>query len=427
MLNNEKKGFFCELKPQSAASNIPADLKLVNNYYFELLSERKFKVRGYNSNGLMKEGHAELVEYEDDGAPDIQGGFIEGGKEISFKIEPLNLFDSDVFFGSGVWIEYGANKSIRQKYNIKIWDAFFVGQDFSFLNNLFEKNKELASKIDEFEAGFKKQELSLEKLIKSTEEARVNIENYNAHSDELAESLAETKSLLKEAKFIEKDLNSFKTRIEAINEENVSLKNKYGDLIGKSEALAQSARNIQAKADDILGSAVTVQLAKSFKERKEAAATQRDKYDNTFYISLGIGAFVAFVIFFSSNNELDSFWDYVQFFATRLPLLVIPLWLGIFASKKSSYLTRLEEFYAQKQTLAESYEGYKSRLSEIGDDASEDLLELMRINLLSISRDSKSVIDGAAKEKHGPIEELLALRKKRESSKDKAPTEETGS
>ena len=133
---------------------------------------------------------------------------------------------------------------------------------------------------------------------------------------------------------------------------------------------------------------------------------------------------VAIVLFNSAGIDQKSLLSYLHFFLTRLPMLVIPLWLGIFASKKSSLLTRLEEFYAQKQTLAESYEGYKNRMNEIGEEASEELIELMKINLFSLGRDSKTVIDGAVDEKHGPMEQMMFWRDRRKSKLSNVPDEE---
>ncbi|UYF99353.1 hypothetical protein [Halomonas sp. GD1P12] len=415
MSYEESSGFFCELKPITVANNIASDLKLVNNYYFKVVGHHKFKVMGYNANGLMKEGEAELVKDDEFDQDDIQGSFIENNKEIKFKIEPLNLFKESVFFGSGVWIEYGENNNPRQKYNIRIWDASFYNQDPSFLNQLFGVNKELESRIHYFNESFKKQEVGLTKLSKQIEDAYSNMQSYNEHSDSLAESLAEAKNLLKNVNNIHNNLEKNRAYLDILIGDNEKLTYDAKSILEKAAAVTSASESVQKKADEVLGSAVTVQLAKSFKERKEAAAALRVTYDIIFYASLGVGLIIALSLFAWSDFEPNDFWSYVHFFLTRLTLFGVPLWLGVFASKKSSLLTRLEEFYAQKQTLAESYEGYKSRLLEIGDEVSEDLKELMRINLLSISRDSQMVIDGAAKEKHSPIEQLLLWRKNKES------------
>ncbi|TNH19991.1 hypothetical protein [Halomonas sp. BL6] len=426
MSKQEKKGFFCELKPVTVGNNIPAELRAIVNFYFEKDGENSFKVRGYSDTGLMKEGQAELVYDNESERPEIKGSFLESSNEILFKIEPLNIFDTDVFFGSGVWTESLSDGSARQKYNIKIWDAGFENQRLEFLSLLFKKNKELSNGLDQSSEDIQRQENQLKKLKDSLAEAEQNVGLINQHSNTLAEVLAETKTNFKELEGIKKEASEAKNELNSYLATNTRTQKTTDDLLNKSRSILDASHTTQQEADKILGSAVTVQLAKSFKERKEAASAQRHKYDKVFYVGLTLALIVSAIVFTNYDVDSDSFLSYFQYFLTRLPLVVVPVWLAVFASKKSALLIRLEEFYAQKQTLAESYEGYKSRLSELGDDASEDLLDLMRINLLSISRDSTCVIDSASKEKHSPMEELVDLIKRRGRNKNSQPNESTG-
>lgn len=417
--------FFCELKPTLVAQQY--SVKSPCFFYLRDTRDGGFDIYGLNDVGQQKTGRLEIFSNEMGEVSALSGSFTEDGKEISVSFK-YDLFDTDVVLGSGEWIET-VSGSTRQKYKAKIRAVHYVQHGDKFVEALISKYTSLDLERKELEKQLSNLTSSQKVSEERNEELAAAIKNYEVDLEKLSTSLAEAEvlnstltTLVNEAKGLGKNLRQ-------IEESNIKLIQNLQITSAASEKTKEQAVAAKEKADDALSSAITVSIARSFKERKREAVRQRWIYDGLFVLSLIFGIIATYSVFDMIVPAGEGIVANLESLVSKLPFLIFFIWLGVFASKKSSSASRIEEFYAQKQALAESYEGYKGEILNNGK-GSRELAQLMAINLLSINKDSGAIFDGVNSEKHSPLHELLSdtlnkafsYRRDKQSTPDKNDT-----
>ncbi|MFI8749062.1 hypothetical protein ACIGG6_03500 [Vreelandella lionensis] len=400
MFVNQLDSFFCELKPTLVGQQYP--VKSQCSFFFKLKSEGGFQINGFSSTGLEKSGELEQVdESVDERTLHLSGSFVESGRtiEVSFK---ASFLDIDVVFGAGTWEERVGN-NIRQKYSVIIRGSEFLAGDKGFVDNLFESYNKLEEKYIDLKDKVDDVEGEVDDLESKAEEYSTSTQEFLDQEKELALALEKSEELSEQLSNGLKEMNQLTAKIEDLSKRQDVELNKSASLTEKASSIIQKSDEVKSRADRALSSSITVSLAKTFKDRKKEAVNQRWVYDFVFVVSIGIGILMTYNMLGQIlPSEEEAAYNF-EALIIRMPFLMFFVWLGLFASKKSSHASRLEEFYAQKQTLAESYEGYKGEISRMNDNTAE-LEKLMAINLISISQDSSEVFDGVRKEKHLPME-----------------------
>lgn len=396
-----KERFLCELKP-----NLMAQQYLVKepcSFYFKEIEGGRYEVFGLSSSGKQKNG---IFSISNDDAleRELYGSFTEDGVEIevSFKVF---FFEEGVLFGFGEWLETEGSKT-RQKYSVQVRDVNFYDASSSFIDKVLSDSRSLQDELRELQEKLELAEGKVEELDSKQYDIETSVDDFLEKKDSLDEAVSEAETLSVKNEALLESLEEKKKASEVLKKELDDLRDSLLDVHSVSKVIKEAALEAKDKADDALSCAITVSIARSFKERKKEAARQRMGYDVLFVISLCLGILATYNIYGLLVPNGDSVVANFETLLSRLPFLVFFVWLGVFSSKKSSSASRIEEFYAQKQALAESYEGYKSEISDLGKGAKE-LSQLMAINLLSISKDSACIFDGVEKEKHSPIQVAL--------------------
>jgi hypothetical protein len=405
--------FFCELRHtlgQAAHSS-----KETCYFVFEFEGGSQYKVSGVSTSGKLKAGTA-LFNSLDIKDPDasgyrnfIEGEFFENDIEIHFEFE-YDVVSDESYLGGGVWSEYDSNRKLRQKYTVVLKGEsapLESGKFFaSFLKEreALEKNyKSLLESSNALSSRFEEQSYKLSEDEKSIASHQASLQKFSDVTTRAEKITSEASTLLHE-------LTNEKNQASSARENFEKELSKIASINSDSEAALTTAETTLAKANAVLGRSVSAGLAQAFVNRKGEASSLRQVYDIAFLLSM-IAAIVFALVFFADYFSSDLTTDQsVAKLITHFPILALFVWLGVFVSKKSAAMSRLEEFYAQKQALAESFEGYREEIEKLPSDerGKEDLVRLMTINLMSISRDSSEVLDKVASEKHHPLHEMFS-------------------
>lgn len=174
------------------------------------------------------------------------------------------------------------------------------------------------------------------------------------------------------------------------------------DLAKYKELQSKKYDALFAKIESLLPGATSAGLASAFLTRKEVFAKPNQLWTATFITAL-LGMFAYSVATFQTITTLEG--ALVQIL-NHLPLYIPVVWLAIYASKRKSENKRLEEEYAHRESLANSFIGYKEQIEQLNKDDTEALKEFLNNILNEISKNPSETLDG----KHGdstPLKEVL--------------------
>jgi soluble cytochrome b562 len=265
---------------------------------------------------------------------------------------------------------------------------------------------DLEAKKDEVDA-FYVETISGTTTVEST---KTKIENAHTEIEELLDAANEalTKS--------EKELAQFKTFYQEVFGEidDITKKREGGhrkeliasikDLAKYKELQSKKYDALFAKIESLLPGATSAGLASAFLTRKEVFAKPNQLWTATFITAL-LGMFAYSIATFQTITTLEG--ALVQIL-NHLPLYIPVVWLAIYASKRKSENKRLEEEYAHRESLANSFIGYKEQVEQLNKDDTEALKEFLNNILNEISKNPSETLDG----QHGdstPLKELITL------------------
>lgn len=176
------------------------------------------------------------------------------------------------------------------------------------------------------------------------------------------------------------------------------------DLAKYKELQSKKYDALFAKIESLLPSATSAGLASAFLTRKEVFAQPNKVWTITFIAAL-LSMLIYSAVTFESATTLEG--SLIQLL-NHLPLYIPVVWLAIYASKRKSENKRLEEEYAHRESLANSFVGYKEQIEQLNKDDTEALKEFLNNILNEISKNPSETLDG----KHGdgtPLKELIAI------------------
>ena len=176
------------------------------------------------------------------------------------------------------------------------------------------------------------------------------------------------------------------------------------DLAKYKELQSKKYDALFAKIESLLPGATSAGLASAFLTRKKVFAQPNKIWTATFIATL-IGMFAYSAITFQSITSLEG--ALIQLL-NHLPLYIPVVWLAIYSSKRKSENKRLEEEYAHRESLANSFIGYKEQIEQLNKDDTEALKEFLKNIVSEISKNPSDTLDG----KHGdstPIKELIGM------------------
>ena len=154
--------------------------------------------------------------------------------------------------------------------------------------------------------------------------------------------------------------------------------------------------------DSILAGATNVELAKGFEIQKNNARTSKWIWSSGFILSISSMACLGYWFYASSADSgplaklilesatiatktpsigiLTFLW--LASFLQKLVIYVPLLWFALKCSRNQSQSARFEAEYAHKESIAITYNGHKSQLSEFSDEDAEKLKAALAANLI---------------------------------------------
>jgi len=238
--------------------------------------------------------------------------------------------------------------------------------------------------------------LELSKKIEEYEKYYVNVFGELDEEDEVRKGGLKEEIEKRMQALMEFDKNQQKVFV-------ATLKQKVKGLEGYEKAQIKRHDNLFEQIESLLPGATSAGLAKAYYDERDKFRNPIKYWNGIFIASLaGISLVSAFAL--KSPNTLIELGKNI---AHSLPLTGPLIWLAIYANKRRSESQRLEQEYAHKETLANSYSGYKQQIESLNKEDQALLVKLLDSAIEAASYNASLTLDG----KHGdntPIEEVFA-------------------
>jgi predicted nucleic acid-binding Zn-ribbon protein len=209
--------------------------------------------------------------------------------------------------------------------------------------------------------------------------------------------------------------NSFDRQLENRNNDFEQGKEKQEKLFANFEAKRQAADSLLEQIEGLLPGATSAGLATAYNNRRVKAENSAKLYSGTFFIGIVVLAVSAAATVTQTLSLWPFAWEFIRVESAKeyldkilfkLPLVIPVLWATLTVSKRRSEMQRLAEEYAHKEALAQSYEGFKQQIVELGKDDDALLRSLLEVVLTAISINAAKTLEG----KHGekmPVQEVI--------------------
>lgn len=297
------------------------------------------------------------------------------------------------------------------------------------IRNLHKENEALrqavaaaSHQVSAAEAQANKAKEAAEEAIRTKDEGakdRKTIGEYLADATEKKTAIetahTEATSLESEVEEYREKFKSFDRQLENRNNDFVRGKEKQEKLFTHFEEKRQSADSLLEQIEGLLPGATSAGLATAYNNRRVKAENSAKFYSWTFFggiVALAVSAAATvtqtlslwpFVWEFIRIENAKEYFDKILF---KLPLVIPILWATLTVSKRRSEMQRLAEEYAHKEALAQSYEGFKQQIVELGKDDDALLRNLLEVVLKAISINAAKTLEGNHGEKM-PVQEVI--------------------
>ncbi len=280
------------------------------------------------------------------------------------------------------------------------------------IDDFLKKYEEIAS-VHEIIFTGDSENYSLEKTIKDAVSA--------AQADS-----KKIKSLLQQESVAIDELSSFHVKIFGVENEDGEKVDGLQAELAKGMARLIDFENQQKiryealnnKIESLLPGATSAGLASSCEKMKSSFDAPVKTANKIFYGAIAALVFLAVIfaidgISFAKGIELVKFgkWqDVVGGLALKAPFFAPFIWLAYYASSRRSEFQRLQQEYAHKEVIANSYESYKRQVEALGVSGSDLLKQLLEKAIDAISYNASETLDKKHGDKmpmHTAIEKLV--------------------
>lgn len=203
----------------------------------------------------------------------------------------------------------------------------------------------------------------------------------------------------------ETQTNGLKAQIE----EREAQLNKMSDSFNKRFS------SLFEQIEGLLPGATSAGLATAYNSRRMKAEKSAQNYSLAFFsgvVILSVSARATVTQTFSlwpfhlEFIKIENAKEYIDKLLFKLPIVIPVLWATLTVSKRRSEMQRLAEEYAHKEALAQSYEGFKKQIDELGKKDDTFVQKLLEEILKAISLNAAKTLDG----KHGekmPVQDII--------------------
>ena len=283
---------------------------------------------------------------------------------------------------------------LLEYYNHTLNDAEFDNTTKDQIEKSKEKVEEARTEIEKHLKETKDELLELSKKIEEYEKYYVNV------FGELNESNTRVGG-------IKDEINK---RINALDEFEVKQQKNHKKIIDDRVSSINTYEKEQhalhkklfEKIEKLLPSATSAGLAKAYHDERVKFEKPIKNWNRLFLVALLSISFVSI----ATLHDLKTFEDLGKGIMHTLPISGPLIWLAIYASKRRSESQRLEQEYAHKEALANSYSSYKQQIEGLNQEDQELLVKLIETAIEAVAYNASTTLDG----KHGdntPIEEIL--------------------
>lgn len=229
---------------------------------------------------------------------------------------------------------------------------------------------------------------------------KVKIEILNAQIDKFEEKYAfiisDEKSISNEVENLHKDFKTKQTELDKFYKKIFGDEEKeINSLKDELELRLSQLKETEIEARKVINLSSDAGLGGGFFQKAKEAK-------NNKYVSLGIFIFVLIIMgcFNFKTIDFNNLKDINLVSITVRFMINAPfIWIATVANLNLNKYARLEQEYSHKESLAKSFERYKTEIEKLNDTetikSKELLVELMRLNLEAFKINPSSTMDGA--------------------------------
>ncbi|PUE65442.1 hypothetical protein [Arcobacter caeni] len=229
---------------------------------------------------------------------------------------------------------------------------------------------------------------------------KVKIEILNAQIDKFEEKYAfiisDEKSISNEVENLHKDFKTKQTELDKFYKKIFGDEEKeINSLKDELELRLSQLKETEIEARKVINLSSDAGLGGGFFQKAKEAK-------NNKYVSLGIFIFVLIIMgcFNFQTIDFNNLKDINLVSITVRFMINAPfIWIATVANLNLNKYARLEQEYSHKESLAKSFERYKTEIEKLNDTetikSKELLVELMRLNLEAFKINPSSTMDGA--------------------------------
>lgn len=233
---------------------------------------------------------------------------------------------------------------------------------------------------------------------KTAEKVKIDIlnEHINKFEEKYASIISNESSISKEVENLHKDFKTKQIELDIFYEKIFGDEEKEIDSLKKELDLRlKQLEETEIEARKVINLSSDAGLGGGFYQKAKEAKTNK-------YVSLGVfvlilitmGYFNFKTIDFNNLKDIDLISITVRFMINA-PFI----WIATVANLNLNKYARLEQEYSHKESLAKSFERYKTEIEKLNDTetikSKELLVELMTLNLEAFKINPSSTMDGA--------------------------------
>jgi hypothetical protein len=212
--------------------------------------------------------------------------------------------------------------------------------------------------------------------------------------------------------------------------EELSFENNLEKLKGEVETLKgdyeEKYKALYDKIDGLVEGATTAGLAVAFNKFNGKSFCTKLIYQVVFYGLLLVMSRFSYS-FVQALNQLGDlkFENILLHLLQNLPLWAVGTWLGFNLNKRANEAARLEQEYAHKTAVTQSYQGFKEQIDKLTDNDPELHKDLkskhIQVAIDAIGYNPSQILDN----KHGELPPFLALLHKSPELRSKLEKQST--
>ena len=295
--------------------------------------------------------------------------------------EVLNLTNSIELLHTAIW-QYGLHNLSDEVlgYQAKMNQLKNQELELKKLGAEIDGGLKLKGELNKLLEKAKKATEAIQIVLNSAEENAKKITSSLNQSTETSQKTADTLTTIQQTKKMSEELSSsvaatkdkvdvWAKEVKKVSDTSTEVCRKSDELEKKLSSLIESTKGVYKRVEELLPGAASAGLASAYRQRKENIARSKGRWIAGFVFTLiGLAGMAVWIVMQFQNQKENSSTEWWLFLLQRAPLTFPFIWLGWFFSRNYGHAVRLEEVYAFKEAISQSFEGYKNQMKEVTPD-----------------------------------------------------------